>query len=226
MSEPCTVIIGAPQLLDALRERAGGEGEVLTFGDQEALKALETITARRPQVITFERLFAATSRGAALINRIKADPALQHVEIRVVSHDGSHSRVSPRRGKANTAASAGNAAALPAPSAAAPLDYRGTRRAQRYRMVAGTEVQVDGVSAEVVDLSVIGAQIVSASTLRPQQRVRITLADDSGVVRINGAVAWASFEIPKSTPRYRAGIEFTDAHAAAVDAFCKRHQLV
>ena len=44
MSEPCTVIIGAPQLLDALRERAGGEGEVLTFGDHEALKALETIT--------------------------------------------------------------------------------------------------------------------------------------------------------------------------------------
>ncbi len=29
MSEPCTVIIGAPQLLDAFRERAGGEGEVL-----------------------------------------------------------------------------------------------------------------------------------------------------------------------------------------------------
>ena len=75
-------------------------------------------------------------------------------------------------------------------------------------MVAGTEVQVDGASAEVIDLSVIGAQIVSPSALRPQQRVRITLADDGGVVRINAAVAWASFEIPKSTPRYRAGIEF------------------
>jgi hypothetical protein len=93
-------------------------------------------------------------------------------------------------------------------------------------MVAGTEVQVDGASAEIIDLSVIGAQIVSQSTLRPQQRVRITLTDDGGVVRINAAVAWASFEIPKSTPRYRAGIEFTDAQAAAVEAFAKRHQLV
>jgi hypothetical protein len=222
MSEPCTVIIGAPSLLDALRERVGGEGEVLTFGDHEALKALETIATRRPHVITFERLFAATSRGAALINRIKADPALQHVEIRVVSHDGSHSRVSPRRGKSKTPSAAAKVATAPA---AASLDYRGTRRAKRYRMVAGTEVQVDGASAEIIDLSVIGAQILSPSTLRPQQRVRITLADDGGVVRINAAVAWASFEIPKSTPRYRAGIEFTDAQAAAVEAFCKRHQL-
>jgi PilZ domain len=227
MSEPCTVIIGAPSLLDALRQRVGAEGEVLTFGDNEALRALETITTRRPNVITFERLFAATSRGAALINRIKADPALQHVEIRVVSHDGSHSRVSPRRGKSKTqSASPAKGPTAPAPPAPTPLDYRGTRRAQRYKMVAGTEVQVDGASAEIIDLSVIGAQILSPSTLRPQQRVRITLADDGGVVRINAAVAWASFEIPKSTPRYRAGIEFTDAQAAAVEAFCKRHQLV
>ena len=93
-------------------------------------------------------------------------------------------------------------------------------------MIAGTEVQVDGASSEVIDLSVIGAQIVSTSALRPQQRVRITLADDGGVVRVNAAVAWASFEIPKSTPRYRAGIEFTDAQADAIEAFCKRHQLV
>jgi hypothetical protein len=226
MSEPCTVIIGAQSLLDALRERAGGEGEILTFAEHEALKALETIATRRPDVITFERLFAATSRGAALINRIKADPALQHAEIRVVSHDGSHSRVSPRRGKSKAASGAAKTATPAAPAAPAALDYRGTRRSQRYKMAAGTEVQVDGAAAEIIDLSVNGAQILSPSTLRPQQRVRITLADDGGVVRINASVAWASFEIPKSTPRYRAGIEFTDAHAAAVEAFCKRHQLV
>ena len=161
----------------------------------------------------------------SLINRIKTDPALQHTEIRVVSHDGSHSRVSPRRGKAKAAAPKAAPPSGPA-TPAASVDYRGTRRAKRYRMIAGTEVQVDGASAEVIDLSVIGAQIVSTSALRPQQRVRITLADDGGVVRVNAAVAWASFEIPKSTPRYRAGIEFTDAQAAAIEAFCKRHQLV
>jgi hypothetical protein len=38
-------------------------------------------------------------------------------------------------------------------------------------------------------------------------------------------VAWASFEIPpKDGPRYRAGIEFVDADAEALEAFCIRHK--
>ena len=223
MSKACTVVIGAPQLLDALREQAGAEGEVLTFSDRDALAALEAITTRRPQAVVLERLFAVTSRGAALINRIKADPALVSAEIRVVAHDGSYSRVSHRRGGMESSVDV--AAAPPAIETPARLDYRGTRRVPRFRMEDGTEAQVDGASAQVVDLSVSGAQVVTASALRPQQRVRITLSDHAGVMRFNGAVAWASFEIPNSIPRYRAGIEFSDAHTAAIEGFCKRHQL-
>jgi hypothetical protein len=52
----------------------------------------------------------------------------------------------------------------------------------------------------------------------------MTLADESGVVRFNATVAWASFEIPTGTPRYRAGIEFTDADAQTVGAFAERHR--
>jgi hypothetical protein len=38
-------------------------------------------------------------------------------------------------------------------------------------------------------------------------------------------VAWASFEIPpKDGPRYRAGIEFVDADATALEGFCNRHK--
>src|SRR5436190_12761980 len=96
MSVTCTVIIGGAQHLDSLKQRAG-DGDVLTFTDDNVLAALAAITAKRPQIVTLERLFAATSRGAALINRVKADPALGSVEIRIVSHDGSYSRVSPRR---------------------------------------------------------------------------------------------------------------------------------
>jgi hypothetical protein len=226
MSEPCTVVIGAPQLLNALREQVGGGGEVFTFTDRDALAALEAITSRRPGVVALERLFAATSRGAALINRIKADPALTSTEIRVVAHDGSYSRVSPRRpGGVPGADAADMRDGAPAPTTSARLDFQGTRRVARYRMGEGTEAQVDGATAQVVDLSVIGAQVVTSGALRPQQRVRITLADHAGVVRCNGAVAWASFEIPNSTPRYRAGIEFTDAHSDAIEDFRRRHQL-
>ncbi len=91
MSESCTVVIGAPEHLDALRKRAGADGEILGFADREVAKALEAITTRRPAAVVLERLFAATSRGAALINRIKADPDLTFAEIRIVAHDGSYS---------------------------------------------------------------------------------------------------------------------------------------
>ena len=244
MSTPCTVIIGALELLDALKQSAApGGGEVLTFSDNEPLKAIETITTRKPAVISLERLFAATSRGAALINRIKADPALAASEIRVVSVDGTY-RVSPRRASAPSPLPA--AAAPPPPSSPAPaeiavealeivqapspspranLDYRGTRRAPRFRMSDGTEAQVDGALATVVDLSTYGAQILCPTPLKPQQKIRMMLADDLGMVKFAATVAWAFFEIPKGVSRYRAGIEFNkDVESKAVDAFRKRHE--
>ncbi|HEY7447940.1 MAG TPA: PilZ domain-containing protein [Vicinamibacterales bacterium] len=217
----CTVLIGAPELLPALRERTGLTGEVLTFSDQEPLRALEAIVTRRPEVVALERLFAATSRGAALINRIKSDPGLVDAEIRIVSHDSDYVRVSRRPRAASTTTST-VVEAPPKPER--PLDWRGTRRAPRLRIRDGVEGLIDGNSALLVDLSSIGAQVISQAVLRPNQRVRMTLADESGVVRFNATVAWASFEIPTGTPRYRAGIEFTDADAQTVGAFAERHR--
>lgn len=238
MSVTCTVIIGAAQHLDSLKQRAGGEGEVLTFTDDHVLAALAAITAKRPQIVTLERLFAATSRGAALINRVKADPALDSVEIRIVSHDGSYSRVSPRRPPFNPLGTSASkplpppARPAPAPSvtlvppaAPPPLDKRGTRRFRRFRLHEGTEVQLDGALVKIADLSVGGAQIVSQYQLKPQQRVRMILADDLGMVRVNAAVAWALFEVSQGIARYRAGIEFKDPEAKSVEAFCMRHKI-
>ena len=51
MSTPCTVVIGAVELLETIRQTVPDESEVLTFSDTEPLKALEAITAQRPNVI-------------------------------------------------------------------------------------------------------------------------------------------------------------------------------
>ncbi len=226
-SESCTVLIAAPHLLPTLKQRTGDTAsEILTFSDAEALRALDVITRRRPDVVALERLFAATPRGAALINRIKADPSLVYSEIRVVSHDSDYTRVSPRHPAAPTpAAAVAIAAADPAPVPVPALDQRGTRRAARFRLAPRVDALIDGNAATIVDLSTIGAQVVSSTVLKPNQRIRMALADDAGTVRFSGAVAWASFEIPPgSGPRYRAGIEFVDVDGPAVDAFCQRHR--
>jgi PilZ domain len=197
-------------LLPAVKERAGAvDGEVLTFTDADALKALQTIIQRRPHVVTLERMFAVTPRGAALINRIKADSTLRQSEIRVIAHNSDYVRVVPRA----------------APPAAPALDQRGTRRAARFKMTPNTQAIVDDKPGTLIDLSSVGAQVVAKAALKPNQRITMTLNDEVGQVHFNASVAWTAFETPSSgSPRFRAGINFEDADPAAVDAFCARHK--
>jgi hypothetical protein len=205
---PDTVIVAAPEYLAALREQ-GEFSDALAFSDAEALKALEAITRDRPSVIALERQFAATSRGAALIKRIKADPKLRKCEIRVVSHRDGNEDVT-----------------VAANSEAAPvkLDQRGTRRAPRVKIVEGVEVLIDGSPATLIDLSVVGAQVISLTILRPNQRVRMVLPDEERPIRFAAGIAWAAFEMPKSGPRYRAGIEFFDAESGNLDRFIEQNR--
>jgi hypothetical protein len=209
VTEPCTVLVAPLNLLPGLKERAGGsDGEVLTFTDTDALLALQTIMQRRPQLVALERMFAVTPRGAALINRIKADPALRQAEIRVVSHNSDYARVVPR-------------AAPPAEA----LDQRGTRRAPRFKISENVEAVMDGKAGTLVDLSTVGAQVISRVAMKPNQRIAMALIDETSQLRFNASVAWTSFEpSPSGAPRFRLGINFEDAEAVAVDAFCIRHR--
>ena len=152
-------------------------------------------------------------------------------EIKIVSHDGK-----PLTGKKNKKEAAPAApseppapAEAPPPSPpiaapAAPLDQRGTRRAPRFNITKGIEVMIDGKPAALINLSIVGAQVVSPTILKPNQRVRMSLPDPDGPIRCMAGVAWAAFEMPKSGPVYRAGIEFKDPETKAVDAFLKRHK--
>ena len=142
------------------------------FPDTDAHAALDVITRDRPKLIALERDFAQSRRGLALVNRIKADPALASTEIRIVY----------------------------------------SRRAPRFKVSRETRVVIDGNPANVVDISMVGAQVISDTALRPNQRVRMSLDGDLSV-RFNANVAWSNFELPAEGPRYRAGIQFHDANA-------------
>lgn len=226
------VVIAATNLMPGLRERLAGEGELLTFADTEPIQALQTILEQRPGLIVLERLFAATPRGAALINRIKTDPQLGHAEVRVMSHTGDYSRqvAKPSRvqSPAQVGASFGPAVGLSEALVQKPpqprLDWQGTRRAPRFRARHGIEIQLDGNPAGVVDVSVVGVQVLSPTILRPNQKVRVSIPNDDFVMRFRGSVAWAKFElpIPSDAPRYRAGVDFADADAEALEAYCTK----
>jgi hypothetical protein len=227
------LVIAAHNLMPALRERVEVTGDVLTYPDTEPIQALQTIMEQRPPLVVLERLFAATPRGAALINRIKSDPELGHVEVRVMSHTGDYSRQVvkpsvPSPAPSHAGNGGGTAAAVETAEAPVvtedapkPLDWHGTRRAPRFRVKTGIELQLDGNPAALIDLSTVGAQVISPTVLRPNQKVRINLPNDEFVLRFRGAIAWAKFELPKppvTAPQYRAGIEFMDGDAKAIDS--------
>ena len=222
------MLIASADLLPALKERtSSNHSELLAFSDTEALRALATITSRKPAIVALERVFAGTPRGAALINRIKADPALKQSEIVVIATDSDFSKFKPRvtpggHGGGGAASTAAAVAAAPAPEQ--PLDQRGTRRAPRFRVNGHIDVLVDGTPASLIDISMVGAQVVSSVALKPNQRLRVALTDEGGDARFRAAVAWASFEISSKGPRYRAGIEFLDANPKALDAYIARHK--
>jgi len=243
MSAPA-VVIAASNLMPSLRERLADDGQLVVFPDTEPIQALQAILEHRPSLIVLERLFAATPRGAALINRIKNDPQLGHAEVRVMSHSGDYLRVvskpsgsapPPAAAPAPEPAAASEGAALATEAAATaavaeppprPLDWHGTRRAPRHRIRPGVEIQLDGNPAQVVDLSQVGAQVISQTILRPNQKVRVSVPNDDFVMRFRGSIAWAKFELPDpgAPPRYRAGIEFADADARAVEAYCLKNK--
>jgi hypothetical protein len=236
-----TVLIAAPEHLTALKNHSSFAGAQV-FPDADALKALDAITKDKPKLIVLERTFAATSRGAALIKRIKADPALVGCEIKIVANDGTPATGKKKKGDgaaaaappaattdaaateaAATEAAVKAAAAPPAPTKA-PLDQRGTRRAPRFNVVGGIEVLIDGKPATLINLSVVGAQVVSPTILRPNQRVRMVLPDAERQLRFAAGIAWAAFEMPKAGPHYRAGIEFFDAEADNLDKFIEANK--
>jgi hypothetical protein len=210
------ILIGPPDSLPSLQERLDSSAEVQTFTDSEALEALDHIIRTRPAIVAMQDEFADTSRGQALISRIKDDVALVAVEVRVMAKDAQN-RVALKRGS-------GGAAAAVAEKPKPALDRKGTRRAARVPIKEGVDVAVDGNAAALVDLSTVGAQVVSPTVLKPNQRVRVTM--ENGKVKCAGAVVWAAFEMPKGLPtRYRAGIDWgVTPEAPKVETFAKKNK--
>lgn len=208
------VLIGPADALPALQGRLEAGTGVDTFTDSDALEALDFIIRTKPTIVALQDEFSTTSRGTALINRIKDDPSLVACEVRVLARDNEMNRVAVARGQAG-----GSAVAVDEP--APPLDQRGTRRAARIPVRDGVEVAVDGNPAALVDLSMVGAQVVSSTVLKPNQRVRVAIGEGKASIRCAGAVVWAAFEMPKGMPtRYRAGIDWgATADGAAIEAF-------
>lgn len=95
------------------------------------------------------------------------------------------------------------------------------RQAPRVKMLDGTTVVVDQAQGTLVDLSTLGAQVLSPYALRPNSPVRIVLPHEAGGVSCAARVVWVIVEHDPSAPSavYRAGVQFTDVKAGELQGY-------
>lgn len=212
---PPVVVIGKFEQAVGLRKRLGAESAVAVFSDCESLKALEAILAVPPRILALDRGFAATARGAALVARVRAQPNLRAIDIRVLAEDEDNQPVllnARNPGLEGTVLKASH-----------PLDYCGTRRAPRFPVAGAVSVVVNGRSGQLVDLSCTGAQVLVSVRLRPLEPLRIALADGAAELKLRGVVAWSVAEPSGAVVAYRAGLQFINPESLTLEAFCARH---
>jgi len=210
MPTQVTVLIADAQRIPSLRAEGPLPGSVLYFSDANLASALESIRAHNPKIVAVESHFAESDAGRAFAGRLRA-LSLSGCEIQVLGRAGGAWSIAPLTGDRIVPAT------LPA--------GLNTRRAPRFLVRDPAPAVIDGVATNLIDISVLGAQVVSEPVLHPKQRIKVTIIEDEAVLRFFAHIAWSVYEKPRAapTPHYRAGMEFDQATEQALREFCRRH---
>lgn len=209
-----SIVIVRPEHLTSLKKRLAETDHVAVFSESEILQVQDQLLARPPDVLLMHPTFAATSRGATLIAALKAKPRDTGTAIRVFIEDEV---------KAPLIISETNLAGAEALlETSRPLDRAGTRQAARYPMNRRV-VAVNGDAAQLIDLSVSGAQVQVEGRLRPLKVARLVMPDEAGDVRLQGTVAWAIAVPSGSSIQYRAGVEFVNPDRERLTTYCEKY---
>ena len=210
---PYSVVIVNPQHFQSIKKRLTN-ADVAVVSENDLFQMQDTLLSRAPDLVVMHSAFATTSRGATFIASLKAKPKDTGTAIRVFIEDEvktpllvTEDSLSPQDALLETSR---------------PLDRAGTRQAARYPMNR-YPVAVNGDAAQLIDLSVSGAQIQSAARLRPLKVARMVLPDKTGDIRLQGTVAWAIAVMAAGQMQYRAGIEFVNPDKQMLATFCARH---
>jgi PilZ domain-containing protein len=240
MPSDVTIVVADPSRLAAIRDGASLPGRMMPFSSAGLASAIASIRAYRPRLIAVDALFAETPPGAAFIEQVEPLTRNGGSIMLLVENDGkwvttpnSAARALTQSQPATALASdsrivtpsAQAVAAVSNAAAAAHAEAVNTRRAPRFLVRDQLDVIVESGHANLIDLSVLGAQIVSLPVLRPRQKIKVDLTDTDDMLSVIAEVAWSLFEKPqvKIEPYYRVGLEFTGAAQQALEKYRQRH---
>jgi PilZ domain len=234
MASDITVIVADATQTLAIRAGLPLAGRVTWFTVGNLFAAHQSIQMNHPKVIAVEAGFAQTPPGQEFLERIEK-LRIRGSAIQLVVRAKGKWATTPYVGQPATAESHAGAAAVssgrPASveprlaAAAAQAKGANTRRANRFKILDSLNAVVENGQASLVNMSILGAQVVSQPSLKPTQKVKIALPDANETLRLTAHVAWVTFEQPQpgTAPHYRAGMEFTDAAQEILEDYCRRH---
>lgn len=212
MANDLTVLVADPPRIATLRDELHLPNRVLRFSSSSLPSVFESIRVHQPGAIVLDARFVDRPEGQAFVERI-AQLALPDSVIQLVALSGGMWKLTPLH-------------AAPAIGIATSPNALNTRRTPRFPVIDRLQAFVNGHLTNLVDMSLLGAQVVLAPRLAPNQRIRIALPDGAHELRLGAQVAWSTFERPTvtTTPYYRAGMEFSDTVAQALEDYCARYR--
>jgi hypothetical protein len=228
-----SVVIATTVRMPAIQSVSLFSGRVIRFTDNKLAAALESIQLNHPRLIAIEALLAQTPAGKGFIERVERLGLRGSAIQLIVQSNGKWTTTPYNVEPVAGAVEAGSAQAdrttaiitTPAAAAAGALKGANTRRAHRFKVLESLNAVVENKQANLVNISILGAQVVSQPSLRPNDNVKIALPDGDDTVRLTAHVAWSVFEQARmgSDTYYRAGMEFTDAAKEILEDYCRRH---
>jgi hypothetical protein len=225
-----TVVIATAARMLLIQGASVFSGRVVRFTDSKLSSAFESIQLHHPRFIAIEAQFAQSAAGQAFIERVERLGLRGSAIQLLVQTNGRWTATpyggQPASGMAVTITDADRkGVVVPASSVKAAVKGANTRRAHRFKVLESLNAVVENREANLVNISILGAQVVSQPALRPNDNVKIVLPDANDTVRLTAHVAWSVFEQTRSGSEtyYRAGMEFTDAAKEILEDYCRRH---
>ncbi len=200
MSTPTSaIVLIRPELVSRIRQHFQSDPSIAVFDASEAMPPLSIISARAQMLLVVGHALTQSTAGLEFLDRFREVNAT--AEVRVLSEG-------PNGIPSVLAHAVSHPAHLTLRSESLPFTRTPARRAPRVDMPADAEAFVNGVSARVVNLSPLGAQVLSPNVLKPGEQVLVRLPSSP---RLRATVIWSAYELPREgrEPCYRAGLAFS-----------------
>ena len=211
MTNDLIVMVADPPRMASFRDELHMAGRVLRFSSSHLASVFDSIRANQPAIVAIDGQFADTAAGQAFIDRV-GQLAIPALEIRLVTRQNGIWTTTPLSDP------------VPARRVNPISTGLNTRRAPRFLVLDPVQASVNTRDASLIDLSMLGAQVLSEPALKPNQKIKIAFPDLNETLQVTASIKWSLFEKPKHAAEayYRAGVEFTDV-SPALEAYCRRH---